>query len=55
MTEKINAYVELAVDYGQKLNVDLILACGTESIDNQIRFSYLEDTQMRILIHRGGA
>jgi predicted Zn-dependent protease len=39
MTEKINAYVELAVDYGQKLNVDLILACGTESIDNQIRFS----------------
>jgi PmbA protein len=39
MNEQIQAYVDLAVDYGQKLNVDLIIARGFACIDNQIRFS----------------
>ena len=39
MTEQMEAYLDLSVDFGQKLNVDLIIARGISNIENQIRFS----------------
>ena len=37
MTEQMEAYLDLSVDFGQKLNVDLIIARGISNIENQIR------------------
>jgi PmbA protein len=39
MSEQIEEYVDLSVEIGQKLNVDLIIARGISNIENQIRFS----------------
>jgi len=39
MKDNVEAYVELAIETGQKMGVDLIIARGTDKIINQIRFS----------------
>lgn len=39
MSEQIEGYVDLSVEIGQKLSVDLIIARGISNIENQIRFS----------------
>ncbi len=39
MSEQIEAYVDLAVETGQKLSTDLIIARGISNVENQIRFS----------------
>lgn len=39
MSEQIEGYVDLSVETGQKLNVDLIIARGISNIENQVRFS----------------
>ncbi|UCG00707.1 MAG: TldD/PmbA family protein [Candidatus Heimdallarchaeota archaeon] len=39
MSEQMEGYVELSIETGQKLNVDLIIARGISNIENQIRFS----------------
>ncbi len=39
MTEQMEAFVDLSVEIGQKLDADLIIARGISNIENQIRFS----------------
>lgn len=39
MTEQMKAFTDLALDYGQDMNVDLIIGRGVNRIYNQIRFS----------------
>lgn len=39
MSEQIEEYVDLAVETGQKLSIDLIIARGISNVENQIRFS----------------
>ena len=39
MTDTLQEYVDYSVEIGQKQNVDLILAFGTQATNNQIRFS----------------
>jgi PmbA protein len=39
MSETMKSYVDYAVEFGTKQNVDLILGIGTSSTRNQIRFS----------------
>ncbi|MHA2224655.1 MAG: TldD/PmbA family protein [Candidatus Hodarchaeales archaeon] len=39
MSEQMEAFADLSVEIGQKLNVDLIIARAISNIENQIRFS----------------
>ncbi|MFX0172522.1 MAG: hypothetical protein ACFE9L_11430 [Candidatus Hodarchaeota archaeon] len=40
MKNQLKAYVDLAVDVAQNLNVDYIVVRGKNNVENQIRFSH---------------